>query len=124
MLVNCRMNRIGTKIIWKSKNKVQGLMKDRPGWLSNVSSSSLATTILSLSALSMTNMMACPSLRNKNRSQDTESSHQHEIGSIILNTLTHLLVVMFPQVSVPALTGHVKDSERKTEKKRKHACMY
>lgn len=67
MLVNCRRNRIGTKTIWKSKNKVQGLMKDRPGWLSNVSSSSLATTILSLSALSMTNMMACPSLRNKNR---------------------------------------------------------
>lgn len=42
---------------------------DVPGWFSNVSSSSLATTILSLSALSMTKMIAWPSLTNKKKSQ-------------------------------------------------------
>ena len=38
------------------------LLWDWPGWLRRVSSSSFATTILSLSALSITNMMAWPSL--------------------------------------------------------------
>lgn len=81
-----------TKTVWKEKMslkfsildpdtkiksiKEMGWVNHRPGWFSNVSSSSLATTILSLSALSMTNMIACPSLRNKNRSQDTALSHQ------------------------------------------------
>lgn len=57
-------------------NKETGQKKHRPGWFSNVSSSSLATTILSLSALSMTNMIACPSLKNNNGSQNTELSHK------------------------------------------------
>lgn len=77
----------GANNIWKEKypsildhytklksTKETGWMNHRPGWFSNVSSSSLATTILSLSALSMTNMIACPSLRNPNRSKDTALS--------------------------------------------------
>ena len=48
--------------------KAQTLQTERhrhvPGWFRRVRSSSLATTILNLSLLSMTKIMACPSLCN------------------------------------------------------------
>lgn len=53
---------------------VTGHEINTPGWFSNVSSSSLATTILSLSALSITNMIAWPSLQENKRKMKTQES--------------------------------------------------
>lgn len=46
------------------RNKAKGQRVSSPGWFKRVSSSSLATTILSLSLLSMTKIMAWQSLYN------------------------------------------------------------
>lgn len=54
----------------------------------------------------------------------TQSYHKNQIRLTTLKALTHLLVVMFPQVPVPALTRHVKDCERKTAKTRRKCTRY
>lgn len=82
-----------------------------PGWFSNVSNSSLATTILSLSALSMTKMIAWPSLRKRRKQRKWMSEEKSPVG---LQHWDKLPVVVLPKVSVSALSRHVKHCERKT----------
>lgn len=82
-----------------------------PGWFSNVSNSSLATTILSLSALSMTKMIAWPSLRKKKKAE--EMNEWRKIASRAA-ALGQLPVIVLPKVSVSALSRHVKHCEGKT----------
>lgn len=87
-----------------------------PGWFSNVSSSSLATTILSLSALSMTNMIAWPSLKNEEITGINVQIKVNKIGVPV--EVADSLVVVFPKVSVSTLSRHVKHCEGKTARRK------
>ena len=92
-----------------------------PSWLRRISSSSLATTILSWSPLSMTKMMAWLSLRGGGGggagAQTLQPTHNPADMYLIFslsdgNIVCFLLVVMLPEVSVSALPGHIKHCER------------